>query len=172
MWCATDKNQTPAMHLSVHCLTTAVVSQWELLPAWAPTCTVFMFIFISIKAPRIQTSFMYLWLNNFLYHYPGKKMSVYFFHATFPISWEDMITALDTNWLGQCRTAILCWLGRLQQVTLCNIAPNTPHFPFSFNLRINILSHFFSIKKHFNMVSCKRQDGLAHFPIINENLIY
>lgn len=57
-----------------------------------------------------------------------KKIAVYFL-ATFPILWEDMIMELDTNWLGQCRTASLCWLGRQQQVTLCNIALNKPHFP-------------------------------------------
>lgn len=47
----------------------AVVSHWENVSTWLSV----MFIFISLKTPRTQSSFGYLWLNNFPFSFPGGK---------------------------------------------------------------------------------------------------
>lgn len=47
-----------------------------------------------------------------------------------------MITAQAANWLGQCRTAALCWLGGRRQVISHNVAPKQT--PFSLLLRVSM----------------------------------
>lgn len=86
------------------------------------------------KTPWTQPSFVYLRLNNFPYRYPGEKrkrerngyvfLSCYFSNLV----GGDIITVEATNWLGQCRTAALCWFGRRQQVILLSAAPKQTSF--------------------------------------------
>lgn len=121
-----------------------------LFPACVSTCMEVMFVYISIRNHLLICGWKTFWATT-----QQKKMAVYFLLATFPNLWEDMKMELDTNWLGQCRTASLCWLGRQQQVTLCNIALNKPHFPFSFSLRIILFSQQF---KTVNSYKFSRND--------------
>lgn len=100
------------------CVFVAVVSHWENASTWLSV----MFIFISLKTPRIQSSFGYLWLNNFPFSFPGEKKSVYLL-----LEGGRMITA-QAGWLGQLSTAALCCWDGWERVTSHSVVPRRTSF--------------------------------------------
>lgn len=97
----------------------AVVSHWENVSTWLSV----MFIFISLKTPRTQSSFGYLWLNNFPFSFPGGKKSVYLL-----LVGGRMIRAQATGWLGQLSTAALCCWDGWERVTSHSVVPRRTSF--------------------------------------------